>query len=203
VRQVGRICRELGENPRGYSLPEVLAAVALVGLVTTFGVYSVNSASWRSAASCREVVSQLELSRSRAVLRQNNFVVSFDSANQQYAVLDDVNNDGVLTAGIGETRTIHELSATGADMVFGFVNGINGIDGNPISDAVSFASDNVTFTPLGTAETGVIYMITSQGQENDDPTHMRAISVNTATARIRRWRYDQNSNGPGPWKLEQ
>ena len=87
-------------------------------------------------------------------------------------------------------------------MVFGFAAGTDGIDGNPITDAVSFGSDEVTFTPLGTAETGVIYMITSQALDNGDPIYMRAITVNTATARLRRWKYDPTSSGPGPWKLE-
>jgi hypothetical protein len=31
---------------------------------------------------------------------------------------------------------------------------------------------------------------------------MRAISVNEATGRVRRWKYDPQSGGPVPWRLE-
>ncbi|MDQ7088521.1 MAG: hypothetical protein Q9Q13_12010 [Acidobacteriota bacterium] len=49
----------------------------------------------------------------------------------------------------------------------------------------------------------MIYLIPTADLDRADPANMRAISINQATGRVRRWRYDPTISNPGPWRLEQ
>lgn len=188
----------------GFSLAELLASLALLALLAGVGLYVINTSSWRDAAAARDFTSRLEYARQQAILDQNNYVVTFDLTNNQYTILDDDNNNGVANPEIGERVTTHLLGASGSGVVFGYPVGARGPDNALISAAVTFAGapPRVTFTPLGTAADGWVYLTTRDDLLRNAPTNMRAISISAATARIRQWRYKAEAAAPGPWKLE-
>ncbi len=194
-----------GSGQAGFSLPELLAALAVLGIVAGIGFYTVSTGGWRSGAVAGQLAQRLQLAATRAVFQQNDFVVRFDLATNTYSIHDDRNSDGTVNTSIGETVTTYELDSGGTRIVFGIPEGVDGIDGTEPSSAVTFAGSppRITFTPHGTATTGEIYLVPAEDLARGTPDRMRAISVSAATARIRRWRYDPDGNSPGPWRLEQ
>ncbi len=200
-KKVG-IGRSQGSSERGFSLVELLASLALIGLVAAIGVYSMRTGGWRTRAAAQELSRRLEQSRSRAAFQQHDMVVHFDTSSSQFRIHTDSNSDGTVDANIGETVAVYTLSASGSEATLGFVTGTKGIDGTAITDAVSFTDDKVTFDALGTAQSGTIYLVSADDYERSDPTNMRAITINQATGRVRLWRYDAERTSPGPWRLE-
>jgi prepilin-type N-terminal cleavage/methylation domain-containing protein len=187
---------------RGYTLAELLAAMGIIGLTLGIAAYTMDRGGWRTDAALSEVTDQLTQARARAVFDQNDFVVTFDTTNQAFRVHDDENSNGTVEAGIGEEIRIFELRQASADVIFGYATGTTGLDGNVINKAVNFPGTppTITFDPLGRGDGGVIYMITREDLERGKPDNMRAIQVNQATGRIRRWRYDSDRT-PIPWRL--
>ncbi|HHN74077.1 MAG TPA: prepilin-type N-terminal cleavage/methylation domain-containing protein [Acidobacteria bacterium] len=192
-------------SERGFSLVEMLAVLAIVGLTAAIGVYSIDLAGWRCSSACSDIARRLELARSRAIFEQNDYRIVFDTSAHTFQVHDDENSNGSIDTDISEAVTTYYASTQGAGTVFGYPSGTKGIDGSNISAAISFPGSPpvLTFDPLGSAVSGVIYLIPTADLDRSDPTHMRAISVNQATGRVRRWRYDADVANPGPWRLEQ
>ncbi|MDQ7008204.1 MAG: GspH/FimT family pseudopilin [Acidobacteriota bacterium] len=195
----------LPPSERGFSLVEMLAVLAIVGLTAAIGVYTIDLAGWRASSAASDVARRIELARSRAVFEQNDYRVIFDTASNSYRVHDDENSNGSIDADISESVTTYHLSTQGAGTVFGYPAGTKGIDGADITAAISFSGSApvLTFDPLGSANAGVIYLIPTADLDRADPANMRAISINQATGRVRRWRYDPTISNPGPWRLEQ
>ena len=187
---------------RGYTLAELLAALGIIGLTLGLVAFTMDRGGWRTDAAVSEVTDQLTQARARAVFDQNDFVVAFDTTNQAFRVHDDENSNGTVEAGIGEEVRIFQLRQASPDVVFGFASGTVGIDGNVINAAITFPGTppRITFEPLGRGDGGVIYRITREDLKAGKPDNMRAIQVNQATGRIRRWRYDGDRT-PTPWRL--
>jgi Tfp pilus assembly protein FimT len=182
----------------------MLVVLALMGIVTGIGFYTANTGRWRSSAAASDVAQQLEMARSRAMFNRHDVVVSFDTTVNALQIHEDRNSDGNFDGGIGETLVVRSLAQTTSGMEFAVPAGLRGLDGNVVTDPVTLPGSPpaVTFDPLARANTGVIYLIPSEDLAKGDPTNMRAISISAATGRLRRWRYDAESGGPGPWRVE-
>ncbi|MBP7149653.1 MAG: GspH/FimT family pseudopilin [Acidobacteria bacterium] len=207
----GRVARALGtpgapqrcpRPQRGFSVAELLVALTIIGMIAGIGAYVINTGGWRDSAAVSELARRMEHARSRAVLDGNDWIVTFNVASASYTILDDDNSDGDYDQAIGESQWTYPLAASASGTVFGYPDSVQGIDGTSLDDAVTFAGDQVTFRPLGTADNGVAYIVTANDIRAGDPQYMRALVVNAATGRIRRWRYEAGANNPGPWRLE-
>ncbi|GAB4222450.1 MAG: hypothetical protein Kow0062_19890 [Acidobacteriota bacterium] len=188
----------------GFSLPELLVSLAIGGILLGIAYTSLQSAQWRTSSAAAVLVRQLDLARSKAVFEQNDYVVEFVAGGSQITILDDDNSDGSQTTSIGEKLTTIDLASEGRGVRFGFATGTPGLDGSQITKAVTFPGSppRLTFDALGRAQSGVIYLIPEEDVDRQVPDHMVALSVNAATGRIRRWRYDSRASTPGPWRLE-
>lgn len=197
--------RKNSRDERGFSLAEMLTVLAIIGITAGLGVYTINLAGWRSSSACSDITARLQKARGRAAFEQNNYSIFFLLSQNKYRILDDDNSNGAYNPAIGETLKDYYVSTQGSGMVFGYPTGTKGIDGNTIPAAVTFPGTPpvLTFNPLGEGTNGVIYLIPNEDISTNDPSHMRAISVNQATGRVRRWRYDEKISNPGPWRLEQ
>ncbi len=188
----------------GFSLPELLAVLGIMGTAAAVGMYTVNTGSWRASAAASELARQLELARSKAAFEDHAYRVIFDTAAGTYTVHSDRNSNGTVESALGETEVRSPLTRSGSGIVFGFPSGAVGIDGSAITAAVSFSGSPpvITFVPAGSATSGVLYLIPDEDIARGITSHMRAISVNVATGRVRRWKYVAGLANPGPWKLE-
>jgi len=191
-------------HERGYSLPELLVVLGILGVSTTIGVYVANTSGWRTSAAASDVARHLELARSQAAFNDFEVRIVFDPAGGSFRVHLDRNSDGDLDTNIGETETRYVLSASAEHVLFGCPTGIVGVDGSAVGDPVVLEGDPpvATFRPGGRATAGFIYLIDDRDLERGDPTKMRAITITEATGRVRLWKYDANATGPIPWRLE-
>ena len=193
-----------GGPERGFSLPEVLAALGLIGVLLGLGGYMMTTGGTRAFAAAAEVAKQLEFARSRAIYEENDFVVTFQVADGTFTVLDDNNSDGDLDTAVGETVRTFRVAELGREVAFGYADASQSLTGATISAAVTLPGSppKVTFTPRGTANDGTIYLIPREDVGQSCADRMHAVTVSAATARVRRWRYNAAGSGPAPWRPE-
>lgn len=191
----------------GHSLVEVLLALALLGMLTTFAAPAFGDAlaRARAMAAAREMAGEMARLRAEAIATHRRVALRFVPVGARivFTPYADGDGDGVgaadIAAGvdppIGQERDLPTLFE-GAD--FGLLDqAIPGIppSGTPLvpgSDPVRFgASDIVTFTPQGTATSGTLYV--SDGRDT-----VFAVVLYGRTGRIRTWRFDR-----GAWRWRQ
>lgn len=156
-----------------------MAAFSLIELLFVLGVAATLAAAAapgllagiegaRTLAAGRFVAARLQQARAQAIARSRDtaLLITRDAAGYAVAVLEDGNRNGVLSADIaagidvpvGEPERIADRFP-GVD--FGALPGIPGADGSsaPGTDPIRLGtSDRVTFTPLGTATPGSLYL---------------------------------------------
>jgi type IV fimbrial biogenesis protein FimT len=119
----------------GFTLIEMMVALAIGGILTAMAVPSINAIrdTYRLRSAAQDVFMALQKARMGAVKENNQFLVSFSGAT--YTSHNDLNNNGVQDA--GEPLTTHNLANDMPDLDVGWT-GIGGAAG-------------VTFAPNGTA----------------------------------------------------
>jgi len=178
-------------NSKGYSLPELLITLTIFGILMAIAVpdFSRLSLKRQIDGESQKLYMDLMFARITAIKNNNNVVVTFNQANNQYSIHDDTNSDGVVNG----TETVKNVSLA-PRVRFGFFGaGVVDPNGNPVTNAVTLTSGGniLTFNPRGEADnSGSVYLIpTSEiGQSN---LLLRAISVVQATGGVEYWEYNQ------------
>jgi len=180
---------------RGYTLAELCAALALLGLVFSASVPALREilAEESLATASREVAGILTAARARAVFQNAEVGVKWIATGSDLVltVYQDGNGDGVRTADIkkGIDRLVagpYWLGSRHPGISFSFVPGMNGLDpsGAPIgslSDPIRFGkSDICSFSPIGNASPGTVYLSNRNRRQ-------AAVRVTPTTARIQIW----------------
>jgi len=80
--------KNLGSNQRGFSFPEMLIVLILITIIAgigygAFGRISVNS---RLRTAARDIASDFQLARQRAMAENTDLTITFDSGNHTYTV---------------------------------------------------------------------------------------------------------------------
>ena len=169
----------------GYSLIELLFVTTLVAVLTGIAVPQVLTTMDRSRtwAAARYLAARMAMARSHAVMRSAHVALRFESdrSDVTFQMFVDDDHDGVRTRDIA-AQVDRSLDAPSrlSDLFPGVVIGIAQELG---ADPVRIGSSNLlSFTPLGTATAGTIYV---QGR---DGTQL-AVRVLGATGRTRVLRY--------------
>jgi Tfp pilus assembly protein FimT len=143
----------------------------------------------RTVAAARYLSGQMALARTHAVARSTNVALRFDWDGRDASIqmFSDGNGNGVRTAEIDSGTDVALNAAVTLSALFpGVVVGAP--DG---SDPVRFgSSDLLSFTPLGTATPGTVYM-------RGKGLHL-AVRVLGATGRTRVLRYEPDTDAD-PW----
>jgi prepilin-type N-terminal cleavage/methylation domain-containing protein len=193
---------------RGFSLVELLAVMLLMGvvLVITLPTLASMRMAGRVAAGARELAMTLHALRWKSVAHNRNHGLLFDRSGDGWVWFEvrDGNGNGLrsaeLRAGIDDTISgPHRLEDRDPLIGLGFppaarlpnIPPRSGAIG-ALHDPVKFGrSDLVSFSPLGSASSGTIYLT--------DGRHMLyAVVLFGPTARVRVWRLDLRE---GQWKL--
>lgn len=149
------------------------------------------------AGAARYVSARFYDTRIEAVSLSAEVALRFTATNAGYvyAVYADGNGNGVLTRDIQRNidRQIHgpeHLSSQFSGVEFGTLPGLPAIDAGssaPGADPIRFGtSDMVSFSPLGTASSGTVY-IRSRGNAQ------YAVRVVGETAKVRIYRFEASS----------
>jgi prepilin-type N-terminal cleavage/methylation domain-containing protein len=181
---------------RGYTLPELLVAMAvllvLVAVAAPSMTAGLDEARVRGAA--HFVAGRFGLTRTQAVHRHANVGMRFTGIGSDIRLRPylDTNGNGVRSAevatGIDEPiLPAEQLSALFSGVRFGFIDGATLIDGSPAGpddEPVRFGVARMaTFTPVGTATAGTVYI---RGRERTQ----YAVVILGATGRTRIARFD-------------
>lgn len=176
----------------GTSLPELLAVLAVMGLLFTVSFPALTDllAEEGLATAAREVSGILMMARDRAVFQGVEVGVKwFSSAGDLVlSVYQDGNGDGVTTVDIrnGVDRLVagpYWLRGKYPGISFSFVPGFDGLDpgGAPIgdlNDPLRFGrSDICSFSPVGKASPGSVYLSNKERRQ-------AAVRVTPANAKI-------------------
>lgn len=184
----------------------MLVVIAMLGLIAGIAMVTIDFSRTEAEVAAARLSRDLSLVRSRAIFEGNDFIVTFDVTNSRltYTVHDDMNNNGSVELAIGETVETHDLGETNHNVAIAFVSGLRGVDGAALTEPVTLAGSppRVTFSARSRANAGAIYLAPEDDLRNGDPRNMRAITISGASGKVQRWRYDPESSGPGPWRLQ-
>ena len=170
---------------RGYTFIEILFVTALIAIVSAIAVpqslAAVDRA--RAMAAARYLASRMAMARSHAVMRSATVALRFDEGGPgiTFRMFVDGNRNGVRVRDIASSvdRPL-DAPARLSDLFPGAAIAVSGEAG---SDPLRIGSSNLlSFTPLGTATSGTIYVRGRDGSQF-------AIRVLGATGRVRVQRY--------------
>ena len=173
----------------GYTFIEILFVTGLIAILSAIAVpqtlATVDRA--RATAAARYLASRMAMARSQAVMRSANVALRFDEdrAGITFRMFVDGNRNGVRARDIA-SRVDQPLDAPArlSDLFPGVAIAASGEAG---SDPLRIGSSNLlSFTPLGTATSGSVYVRGRDGSQF-------AIRILGATGRVRVQRYESHT----------
>ncbi|MDY6855617.1 MAG: GspH/FimT family pseudopilin [Thermodesulfobacteriota bacterium] len=186
------------KDKRGFTATELVVVMAIISVLTAFAIphFIGMQPTMRVNSASRDLTSEMQLAKMKAVSQRNNYVITFDTTNNQYKIYDDNDND-FATAGAesGELKKTVDIDSSYTGIQFGYVSGQTGTGGSTISTSVTFSGTppSVTFYPDGTAnKLGSVYMIPTQDISTSKTISQRAITV-LLTGRVRLYKYNGSS----------
>jgi type II secretion system GspH-like protein len=163
---------------RGYSLVETIFVAGLAVTITAMAVPQLWTGldDYRAAGAARYIATRLQRTRMEAIARSKAVGMRFLRIDGGYAYAEfvDGNHNGVLTREIDSgidrpLRPAERLSEQFTGVDFGTLPNVPPIDAGgtaPGSDPIRLGrADIATFTPLGTATTGTLYIVGRHGAQ--------------------------------------
>jgi prepilin-type N-terminal cleavage/methylation domain-containing protein len=184
-------------RPNGFSLLEILAVIAIVGVLAiatapAFANYRRNASMKAEVAELRGI---LRAVRSRAIMRGTHAGVKFTRAGNVwvYSLYDDGNDNGIrsaeITSGVdrryaGPSMLMPQFNIAGIALLSSAIRDPDGDSLPPTASAVQFGSSTIcSFSPTGSGTPGTIYITDGAGR-------LCALRVYGASGRVRVLRYN-------------
>lgn len=175
----------------GFSLPEILTIVALVGVLFAISIIAFQAAATtiQGDSNLRILERQLKLARDTAVAQRRSVEVQFVPPNQLFVIRRDLPaGTTLLQSAVFENNTTFMRFAGVPDTPDGFGGaGAINLGGAP---TVMFTADGMFVDAAGTPVNGTIYI----GQAGKNVTQ-RAVTVFGSAARIRTYRWNGSQWG--------
>ena len=175
---------------RAFSSIELMVVLVIMGIVTAVAIPTYSS--WlptsRVNGAARELFTELQLARMRAISENHNVAVTFDVSNSAFSTYDDDDND-FAAAGVetGEFVKTVRIRANFQGVGFGVLSS-TGPGGESPGTSVTFPGTppRVIFMPTGLVEAvGSAYLVPSDGAGLNT---QRAVTV-ALTGRVKLWKH--------------
>ena len=169
----------------GFTIIELVMVLTILGVVATFALPRINLTQYRMDSAVRLTRTTLQRAQRMAITRQHDMVVSFNVSGRAIRVIEDANNDGLLSAGERVTRVhleegarfeVPPVGVRGAVLAAVVGPQLRTLDGMP---TVVFHRDGAASTDLE------VYLSAGRSRNND----FRGITVVQSTGRTEWWRY--------------
>jgi prepilin-type N-terminal cleavage/methylation domain-containing protein len=178
-------------NSKGFSLPELLITMAVLGIVLAMAVP--NYSKWvikrQINKESKKLFMEVMLARVSAIKNNNDVIVNFNTASNQYTIHDDSDSDGNVDGG----ETVKNVALI-PQVQFGFHGGsVTDTEGGSSSNSVDLAGGGsiLTFNSKGEAsDSGSIYMIHISDVDQSN-IRLRAVTVIEATGGVEYWEYNE------------
>ena len=153
-----------------FSLIELLLVLGVAATIVTVSIprFAASIDEFRAAGAARYVSARLQQARTRAIARNVDVAMRITRDARGYVVwtFEDDNRNGVLTRDIQDGIDLpvgpaERLTDQFPGVDFGALPAIPGVEGStpPGTDPIRLgAADSVTFTPVGTATAGSLYI---------------------------------------------
>ena len=162
----------------GFSLPELLVVLGVLGLLAGIFTPRIDVAKFRQDTAVLEVSTALNVAQQKAVLRGHSMRVGLDTAQSRLVIHEDADND--RSVGPGEDVRVVELgegvafglggAAALNNVAFDFVESAAGIP------TVSFARNG------GASQEGTIYLTSLRAKQSGSfPEDSRALTLERST----------------------
>ncbi len=179
-----------GAPRAGFSLPELLVVLVVVGILVLLARPAINLARAQGNAAVSGLATTLQAAQREAVARQHDVLVGFDVPNRRLQLVFDANENGALDAGERvknvplDGALVFARPATVAARAFG-------------GQAVAFPAGatglpTLVFHRSGSANfAGGFYLTSSPAAAGDArrAADTRAVEVIRATGRVEWWRW--------------
>lgn len=179
--------------PAGTSLIELIVALGIVSLAAIMSapVFATSADAGRAREAAQFMASQCRAARMESVARNTTSSLVFDTVNARWRFRRcvDGNGNGMRRADITSGKDTCLVSTDVADLFFGVrvdvPAGLPDPDGGASTNgAVRFGSSDIaSFSPLGTASAGTLYLRSDRGAQY-------AVRVAGTTGRVRVLRYE-------------
>ena len=174
---------------RGFTLIEVLVAIAIVGILAAFALPAIDIFRPKVESGMLALGSTLQAAQREAVVRQHDVVVTFDAASNRMVVHFDTDSDGVRN----NAERVRTWPIDGHLILSRGVAPARAFGADPVSFPAGPAGlPTVTFRRGGSASVaGGLYLTSRQSIEGVAKRRhdTRAIEVVRATGRVEWWRY--------------
>jgi len=167
----------------GFTLIEAVLVLSLIGILMAITMPRIDASRFQVDAGVREVASTITKYRGQAIVRQHDFVLTFDVQGDRIHVLHDANNNG--TAETEELRVTVQLAE---EVAFG-LGGAAALNG--ASEAISFTKRSeslpaLTFHRNGAgSEEGTVYISAAKAARIGGwPELTRALVIERSTGRV-------------------
>jgi hypothetical protein len=184
---------------KGFSAIELVFALGVAATLSAVAVATIDRGveQARAAGAARHLAARLRFARLDAVRRNAHVAIKVDAATGQLARYVDGDGDGVLSRDIDDGIDVpigvpEQLGQLFPGTAFGALPGVPAADAGsapPGEDPVRLgASDMASFSPLGSASSGTLYLLAGRLQV--------AVRIYGETGRIRTFQFEPRT---GQW----
>ena len=172
-------------SSKGFTIIEMMIVIAIIGILSMIAVPDflglTSRARLKSAA--RDIVSNMQLARVKAIRDGSPWAVQFDTGDARYRVLSNKGADGNWNTGDDTVyKTVNLSDYSGVS--YGSDHGPRATGLSDPADGVSFNSHNsnrAIFNSNGTSSAGIVYV-----KNGDGDTF--AVGAASAAGRVKAWR---------------